>query len=137
MTRALRTLLIIFMLIILITVCSFPSFAETIHCAECGMMVDMNSKFTAKIVQGDTARYFCDIGDLFSYLRRKGVKDGRAEVRDYVTGEWLDANKAFYVHAEKKFKTPMGWGIAAFQDRKLAAESGSVVDFDGMTQALR
>ncbi len=133
--RTLRTLLTI---IILIAACSpLPSLAGTVHCTECGMMVDMNSKFTAKIVQGDMARYFCDIGDLFSYLKRKGAKDGRAEVRDYVTGEWLDANKAFYVHAEKKFKTPMGWGIAAFQDRKLAAASGSVMDFDGMAHALR
>lgn len=134
MKITLRTLLTIF---ILIAACPFPSLAETIHCTECGMMVDMNSKFTARIVQGDTARYFCDIGDLFSYLKRTGAKDGRAEVKDYVTGEWIDANEAFYVHAEKKFKTPMGWGIAAFRDKKIAAESGSVVDFDGMAQALK
>ena len=134
MKRTLRTLLTVFALI---AACSIPSLAETIHCAECGMMVDMNSKFTAKIVQGDTSRYFCDIGDLFSYLKRKGMKDGRAEVRDYITGEWMDANKAYYVHAEKKFKTPMGWGIAAFRDKKLASESGSAMDFDGMAQALK
>jgi nitrous oxide reductase accessory protein NosL len=89
----------------------------------------MNSKFTAKIIQGDTTHYFCDIGDLFSYLKRKGLNDVAAQVKDYTTGEWIDAAQASYVRAEKKFKTPMGWGIAAFKDKNIAGESGRVMDF--------
>ena len=42
------------------------SAADTIKCTECGMMVDVNSKFASKIVQADGTLYFCDIGDLFS-----------------------------------------------------------------------
>ncbi len=34
------------------------------------MMVQMDSKFTSKITQGETTLYFCDIGDLFTYLKK-------------------------------------------------------------------
>jgi nitrous oxide reductase accessory protein NosL len=130
----LRTILIT---AILIVTCSLSAGAETIKCSECGMIVDVNSHFTAKIVQGDTTLYFCDIGDLFSYLNRKGLNNAGAKVKDYATGEWIDANKASYVRAEKKFMTPMGWGIAAFKDRNRAGESGSAMDFDAMAKTVK
>ena len=106
-------------------------------CTECGMMVKMDSPFTAKITQGDTTLYFCDIGDLFAYLRKKNLNNPPAEVKDFPTGAWIDARKAHYVHPEKKFKTPMGWGIAAFQNTNDAAQFGAVMDFDGMAKALK
>lgn len=134
MKRTLRTTLTMF---ILTAVFAFPVVAETLQCAECGMMVDMNSKFSAKVVQGEVTRYFCDIGDLFSYLKRKDIKDAGAAVKDYLTNEWIDAGKAWYVHAEKKFKTPMGWGIAAYKDKNEASKSGAPMDFDGVTKALK
>ena len=31
----------------------------------------------------------------------------------------------------------MGWGIAAFKDKKEAAKSGTVLDFDGTVKALK
>ncbi len=122
--------------LMLIFVCSLPAQAESVHCTECGMMVDMNSKFAARIVQGDKTLYFCDIGDLFSYLKRKGAKESPAEVRDYTSGEWINARKAFFVHAENKFKTPMGWGIAAFKEKNRASEFGSTADFDEAAKGL-
>ena len=33
------------------------------------MKAEMDSKFTSKITQGDTTLFFCDIGDLFAYLK--------------------------------------------------------------------
>lgn len=122
---------------ILIAACSLPAFAETVPCTECGMMVDMNSRFTAKIVQGTTTSYFCDIGDLFSYLKRKKPDNISSVVRDYPSGEWIDANTAFFVHSEKKFKTPMGWGYAAFRDKNRAMESGNPLDFNAAMKALK
>ena len=112
-------------------------YAADIRCTECGMRVMMDSKFTSRITAGETPLYFCDIGDLFSYLRKKNVQDARIEVKDYTTGEWIDARKAFYVNASKKFNTPMGWGIAAFKDKSVAAQSGSVTDFEGTAKALK
>jgi len=131
MTRILKISLLTITVIVMCTLgAAVVGIAGQIKCTECGMFVDMNSKFTSKIVQGNTTLYFCDIGDFFSYLKRKGLQDVDAQVRDYATGEWIDAKKASYVHAENKFRSPMGWGIAAFKDKISAAESGKVMDFN-------
>ena len=113
------------------------AFAADIQCTQCGMTVDAGSKFTSKIVVGDTTLFFCDIGDLFAYLKRKNMRAEGAFVRDYPSGDWLDAKAAYFVHAEKKFKTPMGWGVAAFKDRSRAAESGTAMDFDAAAKAMK
>jgi len=114
-----------------------PAPAADMKCAECGMVVMKDSKFSAKMLQGNTTLHFCDIGDLFVFLKRKGVKDAGAEVKDYMTGEWIDARKAYYVKSDKKFNTPMGWGIAAFKDKSEASKSGSAMDFDSASKALK
>ncbi len=113
------------------------SASDAVKCTECGMNVDMNSHYTSRIVQGNTTSYFCDIGDLFSFVNKNGTKDGRIEVRDNLTGEWIDARSASYVHAEKKFRTPMGWGIAAFKDKSKAAEFGAVMDFAATSKSVK
>ncbi len=118
-------------------ICAVSYGAEVIHCTECGMMLDVNSPFTAKITSDGNVSYFCDIGDLFSYLKRKGVQGASIAVRDFVSNEWVDGRKAFFVRAEKKFKTPMGWGVAAFKDKDKASESGAAMDFDAMAKALK
>jgi nitrous oxide reductase accessory protein NosL len=114
-----------------------PALAVETRCTECGMMVQMESKFTSKITQGETTLYFCDIGDLFTYLKKNNMKVAGVEVKDYTTGEWIDARKAYYVNSSKKFRTPMGWGIAAFKDRNDASKAGSILDFDGAANALK
>jgi nitrous oxide reductase accessory protein NosL len=89
------------------------------------------------MVQGEKTSYFCDIGDLFSYVKRKGAEGASVEVKDFDKNEWIDGRKAFFVKAENKFKTPMGWGIAAFKDKNTASESGTAMDFDAMVKALK
>jgi nitrous oxide reductase accessory protein NosL len=130
-------LLFIGIVITLILISLSPVHAKEIRCTECGMMVMMDSKFTSKITQGDAPLYFCDIGDLFTYLKRKNVQDARIEVKDYTSGEWIDARKAFYVKSGKKFDSPMGWGIAAFKDKNEASQSGSVMDFESTAKAWK
>jgi nitrous oxide reductase accessory protein NosL len=134
MIRRLQLLGIVIALIVMVL---SPAQAADRACSECGMMVKMDSPFTAKITQGDTTLYFCDIGDLFAYLKKKNLNNVRAEVKNYPTGTWVDARKANYVQGEKIFKTPMGWGIAAFKERNEASRSGTVLDFDGMAKALK
>ncbi|HWR73279.1 MAG TPA: nitrous oxide reductase accessory protein NosL [Nitrospirota bacterium] len=111
---------------------------ETMKCAECGMMVDQGSKFSA-LIEGDakTILPFCDIGDLLVYLNKKSLAPATARVKEYKTGEWISADKAFYVHAEKAFKTPMGWGIAAFKNREDAAAYGTPRDLNGIMRAVK
>ena len=123
--------------ITLIVLSLTPAFAAETRCTECGMMVMMDSKFTSKITQGETTLYFCDIGDLFMYLKKKKMKETGAAVKDYTTGEWIDARKAYYVNSNKKFRTPMGWGIAAFKDKNEASKAGNSLDFDGTLNALK
>lgn len=106
-------------------------------CAECGMMVDLESKFCARLTQDGKTLPFCDIGDLLVHLNKKSLAPGAAQVRDYKTGEWINADKAFYVHAEKPFKTPMGWGIAAFKTREDAAAFGAPLDLAGVLRAVK
>ncbi len=121
----------------LIVICSVTYGSETLHCTECGMMLDVNSPFTAKMTSGPNISYFCDIGDLFSYLKRKDAQGAAIEVKDFVSNEWIDGRKAFFVKAEKKFKTPMGWGVAAFRDKGKASEAGAAMDFVAMAKALK
>lgn len=132
-----KSIFSLFLANLLVILFSLSAFAEVITCAECGMTLDLASKFTAKIVQGEKTLYFCDIGDLLSYLNRKKPENVRAEVKDYTSGEWLDARAAFFVRSEKTFKSPMGWGIAAFKDGKAAAGFGSVMGFDAAAKAVK
>lgn len=126
-------------LIVLVWLCIITSsaFAETVKCSECGMMCDIAAQFTSRIVHNDKTLYFCDIGDLFSYLKRKNPAVTRVEVKDYDTGKWIDAKKAYYVRAGNKFRTPMGWGIAAFLNKDKASGYGTAMDFDGTANALK
>lgn len=111
--------------------------AVDVPCSQCGMIVDAGSKFTAKIATADRTLFFCDIGDLFVYLKRKKLRADGAFVKDHPSGEWVEAKAAYFVHDEIKFKTPMGWGVAAFRDRGRAAEAGKVMDFDAAARAMR
>lgn len=135
MLMRLRTTITTLVLVLLILSTAFA--ADTVSCTECGMKVDITSKFSAKTMQGDTTLYFCDIGDLFAYLKKHTVNNARIEVKDFASGAWLDARKAFYVHAEQKFSTPMGWGIAAFMSKDDAAKFGTIMDFDTTAKALK
>jgi len=132
-----RLFLTLFLVLLLMFAWSFPVLAGSPSCAQCGMDVDLNSKYAAKIVQGETTSYFCDIGDLFAYINSKRVPASGAMVKDYITGDWIDARKAFYVRPVKKFRTPMGWGVAAFRENKRAAEHGEVMDFNGAGRVLK
>jgi nitrous oxide reductase accessory protein NosL len=133
--RTSRTIMVqaLFFVVVMIS----AAFAADIPCAQCGMTVDTGSKFMSKISAGDTTLFFCDIGDLFAYLRRKNLSADGALVKDYPSGEWVDAKAAYFVHAEKIFKTPMGWGVAAFRDRSRAEEAGKALDFNAAAKAMR
>ncbi len=122
--------------LIWLSVITLSAFAETVKCSECGMTCDVAAKFTAKI-DHDGTFYFCDIGDLLMYLKRKTDLAAFAQVKDYKTGEWIGAVRAYFVQSGKRFKTPMGWGIAPFKNKEQAAEFGGALDFSGIMKALK
>lgn len=110
---------------------------EPLKCAECGMPVDVAATFSAKIVAGDGTLYFCDIGDLLVYLRERKTEQTYARVKDYRSGEWIKAAKAFYVHEPRRFMTPMGWGVASFKDKKDAEDFGVPSDITAVSRRLK
>jgi hypothetical protein len=97
---------------------------------------DTASKFSAKATKRHND-LFLRHRDLFVYLKKHNLKDARIEVKDFAGGALFDGRKAFYVHAEKKFNTPMGWGIAAFINKDDAAKFGMAMDFDATLKALK
>jgi len=111
--------------------------AQHLKCAECGMLVDAAAPFTAKIISDDTTLYFCDIGDLLIYLRERKPGPAHAWVKDYLSGEWIEAVKANYVREPMRFITPMGWGVASFRVRKEAADFGEPADITTITRRLK
>ncbi len=111
--------------------------AEAVQCAQCGMTVDPASKFCARMLVNEQTLQFCDIGDLLTYINKKSLSPSFAEVKDYTSGEWIRADRAFYVHAEKAFQTPMGWGIAAFKTKLDAAAFGAPLDITDILNAVK
>ena len=113
-----------------------PAPAERdVTCAECGMSAKVDSRFTSRIEQGGSALYFCDIGDLAAFIERTHPQAYAAAVRDFKSGNWIEAGKAFFVIDMKVFSSPMGWGVAAFRDREGAP--GVPLDFEALRKALR
>lgn len=109
--------------------------AQAVKCAECGMTTAADGPFTARLVAAGLTRYFCDIGDLVAFIERTHPTGAAAFVRDYPSGEWVDAGTASYVIDKQAYPTPMGWGIAAFRDR--AAAPGPALGFESLREALR
>jgi nitrous oxide reductase accessory protein NosL len=101
------------------------------------MSSDLASKYTARTIESGKDLYFCDIGDLLVYLNKRKQPDIRAEVKDYPTGTWIDAAKAFFVQAPKRFNTPMGWSIAAFREKKDGSGYGNALDLAGAMKAVK
>lgn len=106
------------------------------HCIGCGMKVDQKSPFSAQIIDKEGKLLgFCDIGDMLLYYRDLKDKQVKAYVRDYVSGEWLDALNAIYVKNDT-FMSPMSWNIGAFKDKAQAEKSGSVMGMPDTMNSL-
>ncbi len=137
MIRALRAFTTLILFAVYLHASVPASAGEHAQCAECGMTVKLGSKFCAKILLKGKTLQFCDIGDLLTYLNKKKISPSLAQVKDQRTGEWISADKAYYVHSEKTFKTPMGWDIAAFKTKEDAAAFGTPLDIKGILGALK
>lgn len=98
-------------------------------CSECGMMVNPDSKFSVELVTTNGKKmFFCDIGDMLRHFRSDRGTLKTIYVKDYMSGGWIDGEKAFFV-LNKDIKTPMSWGIAAFAKQSDAKKWGTPADF--------
>ena len=106
-------------------------------CSECGMMVNPDSKFSVELVTTNGKKmFFCDIGDMLRHFRSDRGTLKTIYVKDYMSGGWIDGEKALYV-LNKRFSTPMSWNIAAFSSESEAKKWGSPVGFSGAFGLLK
>jgi len=116
---------------------AYAQIPEATPCDECGMRIDISSRFSNYVITMDGKRlFFCDIGDMLNNLKKRGYEAKEIHVRDYQSGEWIDGQKAYYVR-NKKFSTPMGWGIGAFRDLSEAESFGSPVDLNNSFKLIK
>ncbi|HXX54051.1 MAG TPA: nitrous oxide reductase accessory protein NosL [Thermodesulfovibrionales bacterium] len=100
-----------------------------VKCDECGMAVGQDSKFASEVISSSGKKlFFCDIGDMLYHFRKERGNIRISYVRDYVTGDWIEGEKALFV-LNKDIKSPMSWGIAAFAKESDARKWGTPVDF--------
>ena len=85
-------------------------------CERCKMIISEKEFATQYVLTGGKAKKFDDVGCMIEYLREN--PGDRTDllgvyVRDYDSGEWIDARKAHYFQGGD-IKSPMGFGIVAF-----------------------
>jgi copper chaperone NosL len=95
------------------------------NCSFCRMAVSQR-EFAAQIVtvtgSFDT---FDDIGCLRDWIEEHHPADTAGIfVVDYEMGQWIDARTASYV-LTKQLPTPMGSGLCAYQDKRLAESAAA------------
>jgi len=124
------------------------------RCALCGMVINDTKYAALVILKGGYAVRTDDIGCIFRMallppekwkaLQRYPAEDVRRLVQvekvfvpDFNTGEYVEAQKAFYV-IRQDMKTPMGDCVFAFRDRETAAKmNATVYTYDQMLQLYR
>ena len=135
MLRKSSFLLIMSILMLAVPTAYAAELKKTAVCSECNMkMNETGKRFSASLpnVPGMGPSSYCDIGcAVISRNRecatRQMTFDSNAVVYDHATEEAIPVEKAFFV-LRSDAKTPMGYGIVAFQDKaqaeKFAAEHG-------------
>jgi nitrous oxide reductase accessory protein NosL len=124
------------------------------RCALCGMVINDTKYAALVILKGGYAVRTDDIGCIFRMallppekwkaLQRYPAEDVRRLVQvekvfvpDFNTGEYVEAQRAFYV-IRQDMKTPMGDCVFAFRDREMAAKmNATVYTYDQMLQLYR
>jgi len=111
-------------------------------CDSCGMIISEARFAAATIMLNGETRKYDDISEMIKYHM---MDHPEAQVKvwfvhDYHSKEWIRGETAFYVQYPK-LKTPMGGGVAAFQDqsaaKKVAAElGGKIYNFDELRVEL-
>ncbi len=130
-------LLLLFMVLLPVAVPAAEKEAPT-WCNKCNMKIpEANRKYSVTLTEGIEPMAFDDIG--CSMLWRDGecamrmsAFDSNARVYDYLTGEPVVIENAFFVSGPE-IKTPMGYGIIAFKTREQAA---SVAARSGKSKVL-
>lgn len=107
--------------------------------SEMGMFV-VDPRYTVATLPEDTDEWllFDDIGELFKYRHEHADAGFQVMwVNDYHAETWLHADAATYLESSE-LTSPMGWGVAAFEDETDAAAlqaeiGGELLSWDDVT----
>jgi len=114
-------------------------------CDLCGMIISDERFAAGLVVEEEPSHYehriFDDIGDMVVYAADTGERLAIVSyfVHDYESREWIDAEQATFVRS-KEIRSPMGFGLAAFQERAVAeaqaqAWQGELLDFQQLLES--
>ena len=99
-------------------------------CERCKMIISEKAYSAEYILPDGEARKFDDIGCMIHFQNEEESNRDKIlaqYVRDYNTGDWIDATTAHFVWS-KTIITPMGHGLAAFKDEASARTLARKVD---------
>lgn len=88
-------------------------------CERCGMIISEEQFAAAYWTERGDARRFDDIGGMLAYISEESEDVASYWVHDFATGEWIRAEGAYFV-VDSDLMTPMGFGIAAFENEEQA-----------------
>ena len=107
-------------------------------CASCGMLIS-EERFAAAMTAADQTQAFDDLGCLLRARARGSGAAARIWVHDETSGQWLDAQRAWFVHS-REVLTPMGSGLVAFSTKDAAEQfarevHGTVARFEELAHS--
>lgn len=83
------------------------------RCVVCGMDVNMMPKFTSQLKLKDGKHVYTESPKhAIQYFLKNKDKVAQIWVRDFSTGKWIDAKRAYYVAVDEG---PMGHDLVAFR----------------------
>ncbi len=83
------------------------------RCVVCGMDVNMMPKFTSQLKLKDGKHVYTESPKhAIQYFLKNKDKVSQIWVKDFSTGKWIDAKRAYYVAVDEG---PMGPDLAAFR----------------------
>lgn len=107
------------------------------ECYECHMQIS-EERFAAARTIASEVQLFDDLAELFIYRRKNPNEQESLWVHDFNSHNWIKASQATYLHSAS-LKTPMGFGLVAFQTREQALEAnrsypGKILTFEEACQ---
>lgn len=125
----LKTFVVVFVILLIVAGCGkktpepYTPNAKTDKCALCNMAVKDDHFATELILENGKKLAFDDLGCMNKWMNQnKGKKQAIAYVRDYNTNNWIELEKATFVHDNEATKTPMAYNVISFENKKDAGK---------------
>lgn len=111
---------------------------KTDKCALCNMAVKNDHSATEVILENGKVLKFDDLGCLVKWTKQnKDKKLAVSYVRDYNKENWIQLEKATYVHDNKFAKTPMAYNVISFANKEdaqkfISEKSGKLLTYEDL-----